>query len=229
MNADSLRGLLQQVIDERKAEGRDASYRNLQELVEAEEQSNPRGLALNRTTASQIVKGTYKGVASPGTVRAIAWLAGVSEAAAFTAAGQTPPGPPFATELPPGVDDLSPKERRAAIEMLRTLVAQRQEINRHESAAAISSPPESRTPGKAEREIEEARAGVGQRKPDGLIEEPQGTGLVVGQPTPDDGAGLEVKRQADYDLANRNVGTKSKRQLQRERDDRLGEESQVGE
>lgn len=36
-------------------------------------------------------------------------------------------------------------------------------------------------------------------------------------------------RQSDFDLASdRNVGTKSKRQLQRERDDLIGEESQAG-
>jgi hypothetical protein len=42
------------------------------------------------------------------------------------------------------------------------------------------------------------------------------------------GSGADGQRQSDYDLVlgDRRVGTKSKRQLQREADERLGEESQ---
>lgn len=110
--------------------------------MEAEENSHPRGLSLNRTTASQIVRGSYKGEPSDGTIRAIGWLAGVDDEDAFAAAGRRSPGLPFAEELPPGVDDLSPKERRAAIEMLRTLVAQRREINRYvDSSSGPQEPP----------------------------------------------------------------------------------------
>jgi hypothetical protein len=43
----------------------------------------------------------------------------------------------------------------------------------------------------------------------------------------DQGSESDTRRQSDYDLAHRNVGTKSKRQLQRERDAQFGEESQV--
>lgn len=199
MNADSLRDLLQRVIDERKAEGLDASYRILQELVEGEERSTPRGLALNRTTASQIVKGTYKGVASPGTIRAIAWLAGVPEADAFIAAGQKPPGPPFAEELPPGVDDLSPKERRAAIEVLRTFVAMRREIDRYESETAIQGSTQSGTSGEAQSEIEEV-------KPSGLNDPEQGRRLDDARAPEDlDGpeAGSDELGDALSDLAGR--------------------------
>ncbi|QOI66876.1 immunity repressor [Gordonia phage Bosnia] len=156
MNAISLRDLLQQAVDRRNAQGQDASFRALQEAVEAEENSHPRGLSLNRTTASQIVRGSYKGEPSDGTIRAIGWLAGVDDEDAFAAAGRRSPGLPFAEELPPGVDDLSPKERRAAIEMLRTLVAQRREINRYvDSSSGTQEPPAPReadprekTPGK---------------------------------------------------------------------------------
>lgn len=136
MNATTLRDLLKQAVDRRLDQGLNAGYRTLQELVEAEERHRPRGLQLNRTTASQILNGTYKGEASDGTIRAIGWLAGVSDEVAFAAADRRAPGPPFAMELPPGVDDLSPKERRAAIEILRALIAQRQEINRYEHSDA---------------------------------------------------------------------------------------------
>ena len=69
-------------------------------------------------------------------LRALAWLAGVHEDVAFTAAGKPKPGPPLADELPPGVDYLSPRSRRAAIEMLRALVAAEQGGGEHEQRSA---------------------------------------------------------------------------------------------
>ena len=80
------------------------------------------GYQLTATTINQIRQGIYKSRPRDTTIRAIAWLAGVSEKVAFTAAGQPVPGPPFAEELPPGVDNLPAKARKAAIEMLRVLV-----------------------------------------------------------------------------------------------------------
>lgn len=80
------------------------------------------------TTINGIRKGSYRSAPSDDTIRALGWLAGVGDEAAFTAAGRRLPGPPFADELPPGVDDLSPKEREAVIGLLRVLIAQRQEI-----------------------------------------------------------------------------------------------------
>jgi hypothetical protein len=129
MRTSNLRGLLQQAIDRRGG----VTFRQLQELVESEERREPRGLLLNRTTASQLIRGTYRGVPTQGTIRAVAWLAGVPEAEAFTAAGQAPPGPPFAEELPQGVDALSTKERRAVIEVLRTLLSSRKELVTYEA------------------------------------------------------------------------------------------------
>lgn len=82
------------------------------------------GFRLAYTTLNQIATGTYRFTASDDTVRAIAWLAGVSEADAFAAAGLRVPGRPFADDLPPGVDYLSPKARKAVIEILRVLVDQ---------------------------------------------------------------------------------------------------------
>jgi hypothetical protein len=80
------------------------------------------GHQLTATTINQIRQGIYKSQPRESTIRAIAWLAGVSDKVAFTAAGQPVPGPPFAEELPPGVDNLPPKARKAAIDMLRVLV-----------------------------------------------------------------------------------------------------------
>lgn len=86
------------------------------------------GFKMVGTTLSQIRNGTYKSVPTEETIRAIAWLAGVSDEAAFTAAGQPVPGPPFAEELPPGVDNLPAKARKAAIDMLRVLVDMNKEV-----------------------------------------------------------------------------------------------------
>ena len=70
---------------------------------------------------------------SAETIRGIAQALGVTERAVVLAFARSlgvdvAGGSLFAQQLPPGVDDLSPKERKAAIEMLRVLVAQRQEI-----------------------------------------------------------------------------------------------------
>ncbi|QSL99799.1 immunity repressor [Gordonia phage ODay] len=156
MSATRLAELLQGVIDDRKAQSLPAAYRDIEELVKAEEASNPRGLSLNRQTVSEIVSGKYKKTPQDGTLRAIAWLADVSDEVAFAAAGKRVPGPPFAAELPPGVDELEDDERKTAIAVLRTLVAQRREINRYvatssgstESAASgEGGPPQKTQPG----------------------------------------------------------------------------------
>lgn len=153
MNATTLRDLLQQVIDQRKSAGSPAAYRDLEQAVKDEEERSPRGLTLNRQTVSDIIRGTYTKEPYAGTIRAIAWLAEVPEDVAFTAAGKKPPGEPFADELPPGVDDLSRSERRAAIEMLRTLIALRQEINGYELSSTDTAPQQgtSSTSGKSKK------------------------------------------------------------------------------
>ncbi|TKR27164.1 hypothetical protein FA014_02060 [Cellulomonas hominis] len=107
----SLRDLAQSALDARALSARRLAA-----------QAQERGFELTATTLSAIAAGTYKFRPRAETVRAIAWLAGVPESTAFTAAGMPVPGPPFADELPPGVDNLSPKARRAVIEMLRVLV-----------------------------------------------------------------------------------------------------------
>lgn len=80
------------------------------------------GFDITVTTINHLKAGTYKYKPSPETIRAIAWLAGVSESVAFTAAGQPVPGPPLADELPPGSDNLSPKARKALIDLARLLI-----------------------------------------------------------------------------------------------------------
>ncbi|MGB3602761.1 MAG: hypothetical protein WBA38_04320 [Gordonia sp. (in: high G+C Gram-positive bacteria)] len=115
-----------------KAKDSGLSFRQMEEKVAAAEARQPRGLRLNRTTASKIARGTHGGDAEDGTIRAIALVAGVPDHVAFAAAGRRTNGPPFADELPSGVDDLEPNERRVALDMLRILVAQRRELNRHD-------------------------------------------------------------------------------------------------
>lgn len=77
------------------------------------------GFDVSHTTLNRIRSGTYSGAPTPATIRAIAWLAGVSDDRAFAAAGQDVPGAPFASVLPPGVDNLGASERRAVVELLR--------------------------------------------------------------------------------------------------------------
>ena len=80
------------------------------------------GFDVSHATINKIRAGTYKSTPSPETLKAIAWLAGVPETVAFEAAGMAAPGPPFAEELPPGVDLLSAKKRKVVIDLLRVLV-----------------------------------------------------------------------------------------------------------
>lgn len=121
----SLADLLRKAIDDRTG----APLRDIQALVEAEEAARPRGMSLNRSTASQILRGAYRGTPSPATVRAIGWLAGVSDEAAFAAAGQPAPGRPLAEELPAATDTLNGRERAVVVDVVRALLAQRQDID----------------------------------------------------------------------------------------------------
>ncbi|WP_163275365.1 hypothetical protein [Cellulomonas iranensis] len=120
----TLRGLVAKSLAER-----DASGRELARLAES------RGFKITFTTLNAIAAGTYKSRPSDETVRAIAWLAGVSNEVAFRAAGLRVPGPPFADELPPGVDNLSPEARKAVIGILRVLVQQEEVIGDARDAA----------------------------------------------------------------------------------------------
>ena len=112
MNAlHSLRDLAQAVVDQQQLSSRQIA-----------EKAKRAGRRLSYTTLNHMLAGTYKSVPSGDTLRTLAWLAGVSEEVAFTAAGQPVPGPPLADELPDGADNLSPKSRRVIIDMLRVLI-----------------------------------------------------------------------------------------------------------
>ncbi|WP_284250367.1 hypothetical protein [Litorihabitans aurantiacus] len=114
----TLQTLVRQALETRKVSGR-----RLADLA------GRAGLKVTHTTLNHLAAGTYKFAPSPETIRAVAWLAEVSEEDAFAAAGVPVPGPPFSDELPPGVDYLSPRSRRAVIEVLRALVeAEREEV-----------------------------------------------------------------------------------------------------
>ena len=121
----TLADLLRKAIDDRTG----APLRDIQALVEAEEAARPRGMSLNRSTASQILRGAHRGTPSPATVRAIGWLAGVSDEDAFAAAGQPAPGRPLADELPAAADTLNDRERAVVVDVVRALLAQRHDID----------------------------------------------------------------------------------------------------
>lgn len=124
----TLRALLDQAFTTHQVSGRKLA-----------EMAQKQGYALVSTTVNQIRSGAYKSQPSEDTLKAIAWLAGVPDRVAFEAAGRRMPGKPFSEDLPPGVDNLGPKERKAVVEMLRTLVAQQERITELESEKARGS------------------------------------------------------------------------------------------
>lgn len=113
----SLQDLINKAADDRAMAGR-----ALAELAQKH------GFEITHGTVNSIRSGSYKSRPSDGTLRAIAWLAGVSDEVAFEAAGRKVPGRPFAEDLPPGVDELEPRQRKAAVEMLKAMVALQQEV-----------------------------------------------------------------------------------------------------
>lgn len=128
----TLADLLRQAIDDRTG----APLRDIQALVEAEEAARPRGMSLNRSTASLILRGAYRGTPSPATVRAIGWLAGVADEVAFAAAGQPAPGRPLTEELPAAADTLNDRERAIVVDVVRALLTQRQRSDGWKTATA---------------------------------------------------------------------------------------------
>ncbi|QSZ49374.1 hypothetical protein [Arthrobacter sp. D5-1] len=140
----SLRSLVETAVERHQT-----SVRQLSILAQKQ------GYRVTHTTLNQVRSGTYKSAPSEVTIKAIAWLAGVSEQVAFMAAGQPVPGPPFAEELPAGVDNLPPKARKAAIDMLRVLVDMNQGLADAELTSDQEQPIDIRRPG----ERRNARAG----------------------------------------------------------------------
>ncbi len=104
-----------------------------------------RGYKVTGTTIGHIRAGTYKYTPTRDTLAALAWLAGVHEDRAFIAAGLPIPGPPLADELPPGVDNLSPRARRIIIDLARHLVdvESKEVVGNEDSTAPITRAGES--------------------------------------------------------------------------------------
>lgn len=128
MNAPTgLRELLDQAMVQRDVR----SGRRLAEIAQ------DAGYPVSHATINQIRSGSYVSRPSDDTVRAIAWLAGVGEEAAFTAADLPVPGPPFADELPPGVDTLSPRKRKVVLDLLRVLIEDEERDGDDRDAAPI--------------------------------------------------------------------------------------------
>lgn len=127
---DSLKGLVEAAV-----ERYDTSIRQL--AFKAHEA----GFKVTYTTLHQIRSGKYKSIPGHQTLKAIAYLAGVEESVAFAAAGQPVPGPPLADELPPGADNLSPKSRKAVVEMVRVLVDLESSTNAQRTPESNDTPP----------------------------------------------------------------------------------------
>ena len=130
---------LRELLEEASGHG-DLSTRQLEMKVDTAIERGVLRARLNRVTIAKIMNGSYKSRPTDDTIRAIAYLAGVDDEVAFTAAGRRTPGRPFAEDLPDGVDDLTPKEREAAVYMLRVLVQQRRELNHHEDQSTQNTP-----------------------------------------------------------------------------------------
>ena len=110
-DTETLKGLIEMAIERHQTSARQLAFK-----------AQEAGFKIVYTTINQIRNGIYKSKPSEVTLKAIAYLAGVEESVAFAAAGQPVPGPPLADELPPGADNLSPKSRKAVVEMVRVLV-----------------------------------------------------------------------------------------------------------
>ncbi|WP_136017932.1 hypothetical protein [Arthrobacter silvisoli] len=171
------------------------------------------GFRLAGTTLGNIRTGAYKSAPTTETIRAIAWLAGVSEAVAFTAAGQPVPGPPFADDLPPGVDNLSPKSRKVIIEMARVLV----DLEKNANASSTEDPEQPADV--RDQDAEPGDPGAGQKTGERRLR-------AVKHPDEDENGNIPLPDNWQ-DLAAYSGGSTRHIERQREWDER-GEESQEG-
>lgn len=79
------------------------------------------GHDISHATLNRIRQGTYLSRPSAVSVRAIAYLAGVSEDTAFTAAAMTTPRAGARFEPPPEADQLDSRQRKAITELIRAV------------------------------------------------------------------------------------------------------------
>lgn len=127
---ETLKGLIEMAIERHETSARQLAFK-----------AQEAGFKIVYTTINQIRNGIYKSKPSEVTLKAIAYLAGVEESVAFAAAGQPVPGPPLADELPPGADNLSPKSRKAVVEMVRVLVDLESSTNAQRTPESNDTPP----------------------------------------------------------------------------------------
>ncbi|QDY64851.1 hypothetical protein FQA45_00170 [Glutamicibacter halophytocola] len=130
---ETLKGLIEIAIERHQTSARQLAFK-----------AQEAGFKIVYTTINQIRNGIYKSKPSEVTLKAIAYLAGVEESVAFAAAGQQVPGPPLADELPPGADLLSPKSRKAVVEMVRVLVDLEAGNNAQRTPESNNTPPQLR-------------------------------------------------------------------------------------
>lgn len=102
---------------EKALEVRQTSARGLAALA------HENGHRITASTLNLIRTRRYKSTPRPETLRTLAWLAEVPVETVFAAADYKTPSSPLADELPPGSDDLSPRARKAVIELIRVLIA----------------------------------------------------------------------------------------------------------
>lgn len=129
-DTETLKGLIEMAIERHQTSARQLAFK-----------AQEAGFKIVYTTINQIRNGIYKSKPSEVTLKAIAYLAGVEESVAFAAAGQPVPGPPLADELPPGADNLSPKSRKAVVEMVRVLVDLESSTNAQRTPESNDTPP----------------------------------------------------------------------------------------
>jgi len=179
---ETLRGLVQRALKERAVSGRTLAM-----------QAERAGHHVTHTTLNHLAAGTYRFQPSPETIRAVAWAAKVSDEVAFAAAGVPMPGPPFAEELPPGVDYLSQPSRKAAVEILRALVrAEKAGEGDAEQPAAMTAEPDGSAPTIDELTARRLRA---EKRADEAVEHPE---EHAAQPMPKGGTEYQ-KRVAKQD------------------------------
>lgn len=80
------------------------------------------GHDVSHTTLNKILAGRADNRQSAGTLDAVAALAEVGRARAYTAAGRRSPGRPFADELPVEADQLTRKQRDVVLGVVRALL-----------------------------------------------------------------------------------------------------------
>ncbi|MGN7250096.1 hypothetical protein [Arthrobacter sp. SAFR-014] len=101
-----------------------------------------KGLTLSYTTVDKILAGTYTSRPSRRTLEALAQLSGVPVEKVYAAAQEAPPQARFADQLPPGVDALTPEQRKVIIDIIRVFLKDNRTIHRLETEIAATEPQE---------------------------------------------------------------------------------------